>query len=154
MNPTNKRFLILIILTSFWYGCSIFGQENSSNQENETSNNMKKETVILQPSLLEMTRSVKPYLSSLKESVHKGKIKYVAVSKDISYLISLPPNHDSSSHKFASLDHLHGAGVGKQWLKHDIHWIASKHEKAVERDLCEPMVIISPTISHKIQYVV
>ena len=74
----------------------------------------------------------------------KGEIKFVEMTDEKSFYIYLPPDHESAAVKFPVLYHLHGAGIRKKWVEHDIHWIATEHEKAVKQGISAPMIIVGP----------
>ena len=103
-----------------------------------------KESAVLKPSFRQSIYSIAPYFSSLAEAPIKGEIRFVEITNEKSFYIYLPPNHAASDEHFPTLYHLHGAGVREKWVKHDIHWIATEHEKAVKMGVSVPMIIVGP----------
>lgn len=104
---------------------------------------MSKEIAIKRPSVGQMLRSSLPYLYFLNKN-HKGRIEIKKTANNDSFFVYLPPDYEVAKEGFPVLYHLHGAGMFWNWVKHDIYWIATQHEKAVERGVVKPMIIVVP----------
>lgn len=102
---------------------------------------MTKETAVLRPSPWQAVRSARPYLAGTKPRL-RGTVTAAATATGQRFVVYLPAGHDGPGREHGVLYHLHGAGMRWPWVAKDIEWLAAEHERAVERGVVEPMVIV------------
>lgn len=72
----------------------------------------------------------------------------IADGKEQRYLIYLPEGNGGDT-RYATLYHLHGAGLRESWPPHDLNAVATAHEKVVSPGQSDMMIIVAPASLNK-----